>query len=302
MAACRLLTQERAAQLLSNIDTVLTDCDGVLWQGTEALPGAAKTIAKLREMGKRIFFVTNNSTKSRLSYVEKLKNLGFEANEEEVYGTAYIAALYLKNIAKVTGKVYMVGNKEMAKELDLQGISYTGVGPDPIEGTVTDWKTLPLDPEVTTVLVGFDEHLSYMKMIKAASYLSNENVQFVATNTDERLPVGNGRVIPGTGCILAAVHTAADRDPVILGKPSKFMFEVIKERHDLDPNRTMMIGDKLTTDIMLGHNCGLTTLLVLSGVTSLEEARQMQASNSIEHQKCVPHYYLNNMGELGDIL
>ncbi|MGH0137172.1 UNVERIFIED_CONTAM: hypothetical protein FKN15_007229 [Acipenser sinensis] len=131
-------------------------------------------------------------------YAEKMAKLGFLAKTEEVFGTAYCSAVYLKHIAKLDGKVYLIGGNALSKELQNVGIQTVGVGPDPVFGGQSDWADVPLDPEVKAVVVGFDEHFSYMKLTKALKYLNNANCLFVGTNTDTRLPLEGGRAVPGS--------------------------------------------------------------------------------------------------------
>ncbi|XP_072034114.1 glycerol-3-phosphate phosphatase-like [Amphiura filiformis] len=302
MAQYSELNSENVKDFLDSFDTVLFDCDGVLWHGMEAESGAQDTIKKLRKLGKTPFFVTNNSTKSRKQYAEKFTKLGFEASKDEVFGTAYMAALYVKEHLNIQGKVYLMGGAGLEEEFQLHGLSYIGPGPDPLEGDIADWANIPLDPEVQAVVVGFDGHVSYMKMMRAASYLNNPNMPFIGTNTDGRLPTKTGRVIPGTGCIVNSVKTAAGREPVIVGKPSKQLVECISKRHKLDRSRTIMVGDRLDTDILMGHNCGIRTLFVSSGISSLEEVKQHQASGSPDRLKFVPTYYLPSVGVLGKLM
>merc|ERR1712025_1209960 len=108
-------------------------------------------------------------------------------------------------------------------------------------------------------------------------------------------------VIPGTGSMVTAVATASGRKPVILGKPSKFMFEIVKARHsEVVPERTLMIGDRANTDILLGKNCGLQTLLVGSGVHSLSETRSWEQSEDEETRRMVADFYLDKLGDLLD--
>lgn len=103
---------------------------------------------------------------------------------------------------------------------------------------------LKLDEEVGAVIVGFDEHFSYPKMLRAASYLGNPDCIFVATNTDERFPMHTKLVVPGTGSIVTAVETAAGRPAFCVGKPNSYIREMIMKEYGVDPNRTIMIGDR----------------------------------------------------------
>ena len=101
--------------------------------------------------------------------------------------------------------------------------------------------------------------------------------------------------------MVAAVKTASGREPIVLGKPSKFMFEIVQQRHPgIKAERTLMIGDRANTDILLGKNCGLQTLMVGSGVHKLSEARLWEASQDPEERRMVPDYYVDKLGDLLD--
>ncbi|XP_049320812.1 glycerol-3-phosphate phosphatase [Astyanax mexicanus] len=295
---CSRLSGALVKQLLESVDSVLFDCDGVIWRGEQAIPGAPEVINSLKKSGKKVFFVTNNSTKTRRMYAQKLTRLGFDASEEEVFGTAYCSAVYLHTVCRLTGKVYLIGSPAMRQELEAMGIQQVGVGPDPVSGAQSDWVNVPLDPEVKAVLVGFDEHFSYMKLNRALQYLFNPECQFVGTNTDTRLPLEGGKAVPGTGCLLKAVETAAQRQAQVVGKPSNFMFDCVANQFGLDPSRCLMVGDRLDTDIMLGSNCGLKTLLTLTGMSTVADAEANQRSGSPERQKMVPDYYVDSIAEI----
>lgn len=265
------LDKTNIKKFLSSFDTVLTDCDGVIWTGDEVIGKANIALNKLRALGKKVFYVTNNSTKTRSEYVIKCKNLGFEGQEEEIVGTSYVLAQYLKQ-RNFNKKVYIVGSTGMTRELDNVGIAHNEIGPYPSPEKVFSLQhTMELDPEVGCVAVGFDGDISFAKIMKASSYLNNPECMFLATNTDERFPLRNSNLVfPGTGTMVKAVETASERAPIVMGKPSVEMFEVIRKANNLDPARTLMIGDRCNTDILFGKNCGLHTLVVLSGVTEFK--------------------------------
>lgn len=194
---CVRLNGPLIKQLLDSVDSVLFDCDGVIWRGDQAIPGAPQVINLLKENGKKVFFVTNNSTKTRKMYADKMSSLGFKVSEEEIFGTAYCCAMYLKTVCKLEGKVYLIGSNAMKQELEAVGIQQTGVGPDLIMGKQNDWASVPLDPGVKAVVVGFDEHFSYMKLNRALQYLTQQECLFVGTNRDTRLPLEEGKAVPG---------------------------------------------------------------------------------------------------------
>ncbi|XP_075949463.1 glycerol-3-phosphate phosphatase [Anarhichas minor] len=295
---CTRLSGALVKQVLDSVDSVLFDCDGVIWRGDQAVPGAPQVINLLKEKGKKVFFVTNNSTKTRKMYVDKMSTLGFKASEEEVFGTAYCSAMYLKTVCELEGKVYLIGSDAMREELEAVGIRQTGVGPDHVSGKPNDWANVPLDADVKAVVVGFDEHFSYMKVNRAMQYLTQPGCLFVGTNRDTRLPLEGGKAVPGTGCLLQAVETAAQRQAQTVGKPNHFMFDCVASKFGVDPARCLMVGDRLDTDIMLGSNCGLKTLLTLTGVSTVAEAEAHQKSGCAERQGMVPDYYVESIADL----
>uniref|UniRef100_H3D5U3 Glycerol-3-phosphate phosphatase n=2 Tax=Tetraodon nigroviridis TaxID=99883 RepID=H3D5U3_TETNG len=297
-AKCVRLNGALIKQLLDSVDSVLFDCDGVIWRGDQAIPGAPQVINLLKQKGKHVFFVTNNSTKTRKMYADKMASLGFNVSEEEIFGTAYCCARYLKSVCGLEGKVYLIGSPAMEQELEAVGIRQTGAGPDLIAGKQNDWANVALDPEVKAVVVGFDEHFSYMKLNRALQYLSQRGSLFVGTNRDTRLPLEEGRAVPGTGCLLQAVETAAQRQAHTVGKPSHYMFDCVASQFPVEPGRCLMVGDRLDTDILLGSNCGLRTLLTLTGVSTLADAEEHRASGCPQRQAMVPDYYVESIADV----
>lgn len=301
------MTDQQVREWVSSFDTVMTDCDGVLWVGGDPIPGSPELIQRLRQLGKRVFYVTNNSTKHRREYKTKVDKLGFGGELDDIIGTAYLAAAYLEESGFDKSKlVYVVGSSGITQELDDVGIKYLPIGPEPVSDSLTletiKLAPVPIDHTVGAVVVGFDIHISFAKILKGASYANLPGALFVATNTDEQFPMkGTDQIVPGTGAMVAAVSTAAGRQPVVLGKPSKFMFEIVQRRFPgIQPARTLMIGDRANTDILLGKNCGLQTLLVGSGVHSLEETRAWEASQDPEERRQVADHYLDKLGDLLD--
>nr|XP_048291806.1 glycerol-3-phosphate phosphatase [Myodes glareolus] len=297
---------EERPVLLADVDTLLFDCDGVLWRGETAVPGAPETLRALRARGKRLGFITNNSSKTRTAYAEKLRRLGFggPAGPDaglEVFGTAYCSALYLRQrLAGVPDpKAYVLGSPALAAELEAVGVSSVGVGPEALQGeSPSDWLAVPLDPDVRAVVVGFDPHFSYMKLTKAVRYLQQPDCLLVGTNMDNRLPLENGRFIAGTGCLVRAVEMAAQRQADIIGKPSRFIFDCVSQEYGINPERTVMVGDRLDTDILLGATCSLKTILTLTGVSTLEDVKINQESDCMNKKKMVPDFYVDSIADL----
>lgn len=294
------LSAEGRRDFYNSFDTVLTDCDGVLWLLNNTIQGATDVMNGFKADNKKVFFVTNNSTKSHMQFLEKFHALGFKALANEVVSTSFLAAKYLKANLDPSKQVYVVGSPAIACELDALNIRHFGVGEDYLKTSVPTFvENIKLEPDVGAVLVGFDEHLSYPKLFRAASYLKDQNVLFVATNTDESFPVaGTGLVMPGTGSLVCAVKTCAGREPFVVGKPSSYICNVLTETNKIDPSRTLMIGDRCNTDILLGKRCGFKTLLVLTGVNSLKDVEEWSKSDDPKLLELVPDYYAQSIDSL----
>ncbi|XP_063697005.1 glycerol-3-phosphate phosphatase [Culicoides brevitarsis] len=292
------LSREDVVTWLKSFDCCLTDCDGVLWIYTNTIPGSPEVINKFTALGKRVFFITNNSTKTREEFLEKATKMNYNVNAENILSTAFLVAQYLKNL-NFQKKVFIVGSTGIARELDAAGIKHTDVGPDVLETNLADLvqKGFTPDPEVGAVVVGFDEHFSFPKMFKAASYLSNPDVLFIATNTDERFPMP-GFVVPGTGSIVRSIETCGERKALVMGKPSPYACEYILKTYGIDPKRTLMVGDRCNTDILLGKRCGFQTLMVESGIHSRKDLEEWKKSDDPETKELIPDFYVDCLGSL----
>lgn len=233
------------------------DLDGVLWRGESVVPGAPEAIARLRAAGKRLFFLTNNSSQPRRVYVEKLTRLGMPADESEIATSASITAAYLAHEGKHK-TVFVVGGPGIHTELGAVGIATVGVD-DPEER----------DLDCTCVVVGLDRNFRYETLHRAQQCLVR-GADFIATNRDGQYPVEGG-VIPGGGSMVAAIAAAAEREPLTMGKPEPLGLKLLVEQAGVAPQDAVMVGDRLDTDILCGNRCGVPTTLVLTGVGTREQ-------------------------------
>ncbi|KAI6145226.1 HAD-like domain-containing protein [Pisolithus tinctorius] len=293
--AVRLSAAEQYEALLNKYDTWMFDCDGVLWHGDRPIEGAVEVLDMLRKRGKRLLFVTNNATKSRRSYKAKFDQLGIEAHVDEIYGSAYAAAVYISSVMKLPKdkKVFVIGMSGIEEELCNEGVSYVG-GTDPADCTLEPFSLADFipDPDVAAVLCGLDSAINYTKLAKAFHYLHRDpSCRFLVTNEDSTFPSAHG-LLPGAGAISAPLRFALNRDPLSIGKPAKTMLDCIQAKVQFDPKHTIMIGDRLNTDILFGQAGGLATLLVLTGVTSEDHITGPNAST------VVPDYVTPSIGDL----
>jgi len=261
------------SNILERYDNFLFDCDGVLWRGGELIQGTLELIQNLRSLGKKILFITNNSSKSRAKYQQKFAKYGIDVHIEEIISSSFAAAEYLSSEFPQVRKAYVVGQSGIVEELALKGVESSGASEDSQQNVTSedDCIRIELDPEVGAVICGWDIAFNYYKLCKACFYLKNENCHFIATNLDAYDHVA-GRNIPGGGCMVASIQTGSRRTPILVGKPCNWLINRVMLTHDLNRERTVMIGDRLDTDIQFGINGNISTILVLTGTTTVEEA------------------------------
>ncbi|KAK5077071.1 p-nitrophenyl phosphatase [Lithohypha guttulata] len=294
---------EAIQDFLSKFDIFLFDCDGVLWSGDHLFEGTVATLEMLRGAGKRVVFVTNNSTKSRTDYRKKLEGMGIPATEEEVFGSSYSASIYISRILpqrhpelKQKPKVFVIGESGIEQELDSENIPHIG-GTDPAYRRYvepSDYTRIAagdptiLDPEVGVVLSGLDFHYNYFKICLAYHYIKRGAI-FLATNIDSTLPSA-GALFPGAGTMASPLVKMLGEEPLALGKPSQAMMDAIEGKFKFDRSRACMVGDRANTDIKFGLEGKLGgTLGVLTGVSTKQEFLEGDAR---------PHFYVDKLSDL----
>jgi HAD superfamily hydrolase (TIGR01457 family) len=236
---------------MERIKLLIFDLDGVIYRGNTLLPGAKETIQELRNRGKYIAFLTNNSTQTRYQYKKKLSRLGIKTNISEIFTSAWGTARFLKN--KGARKAFVIGEEGLKKELRWAGIEVT---------------FLPQN-DVDFVVVGLDRRFNYKKLCNAFEAVK-KGAKFIATNMDYTFPLED-KIVPGGGAIVASLRWALNMEPVIIGKPSLFLLELIINHYGVNKEQSVIVGDRLDTDIEMGKRAGMKTVLVLTGITSREE-------------------------------
>ena len=240
----------------SSITGVIMDMDGVLWRGTQPLPGVASFFDFMRQRGLAYALASNNSSRTPADYDVKLRQMGIEGVDESQIVTSGTATVdYLREHYAAGSAVYVVGMDGLRAMIRAAGF------------IVAD--------EAKIVVAGIDFDLTYATL-KRATYLIRAGADFIGTNGDVTFPLPDG-LAPGAGSILAAITTATDVAPIVIGKPHAPMFAAALHALGTTAATTLMIGDRLNTDIEGAQQAGLPTVLVLTGVTK----RSDLAGNSI---------------------
>lgn len=231
------------------INSWLTDMDGVLVHEGLALPGAAEFISTLREKDRQFLVLTNNSIFTPRDLQDRLSASGIDVPEERIWTSALATAAFLRE-QKPNGRAYVIGEAGLTTALHEVGYILTDTDPD-------------------YVVLGETRTYSFEAITKAIR-LVNGGARFLATNPDATGPSSDGP-IPATGAVAALITEATGRKPYFVGKPNPMMFRSALNKIDAHSETTAMIGDRMDTDVVAGIEAGLSTFLVLTGSTSREQ-------------------------------
>jgi len=231
----------------------LFDIDGTLSIGDTLFPATAKLLSYIESIGGKSIFITNNSTKSRSGYVKKFERWGLHTEEWQFVTAGYLAMLYLKRNFK-NKKIYVLGTKSFIAELRQQGLRITEEAEENID----------------CALVGYDSELTYDKLKTACEVLVRPEVVYLATNPDLCCPAPFG-FIPDCGAICNMLETSICRKPQYLGKPGKAVVEECLKITGFTREETLVVGDRLYTDIACGIRGRVETCLVLTGEAKRED-------------------------------
>jgi len=248
--------------------SILSDMDGVIYRGKSLVDGAKDFIHRLVETATPFLFLTNNSEQTPIDLLRKLEGMGIEGlGEQNFYTSAMATAAFLKD-QKPRGSAYIIGGNGLASELYKAGFSLTETNPD-------------------YVVVGKTVHFNFDMMRKAVR-LIDKGAKFIATNPDVVDPTENG-LEPAAGSILASIEVASGKKPYVVGKPNALMMINARKQLGSHSSDTVMIGDRMDTDIVAGLEAGMTTCLVLSGVSTLE---------TLDKFPYRPDHVFKNVGEI----
>ena len=255
------MTSTSAVELVAPddfFDAYLFDLDGTIYLGSELLPGALELITTLRARGAKTVFLSNNPTRDPDMYITKLTGLGIEVTREEIINTVVTTVLWLKqNHPDAT--VFPIAEEPLVNALREAGIR---ISDDPTE--------------IDVVIASYDRGFTYRKLQIAFDALwQRDHVQLITTNPDRYCPFPGGKGEPDAAAIVAAIEASAGVTCVAnMGKPDRIMIDTVVAHLGVEPANTVMVGDRLETDIRMAVNAGMKSALVLTGDSQLADVEQ----------------------------
>jgi len=251
------------SEYLPDIKGLIVDMDGVLWRDTEPIGDLPRIFDEIRRLGFKLILATNNSSRTVDEYLKKLAGFGIHLEEGQVITSAQAVGIYLQKEYPEGCKVYVIGEPSLKKTLGMHGLTV-------VEGN---------DGDIQVVVAAIDTNLTFDKL-KRATLLIRSGCEFIGTNVDVTLPTPEG-LIPGSGTVIGALEIASDRKARVIGKPSPLLYKMALERLRLRPEETLAIGDRLETDILGAQAAGIHNALVLSGASTLSQAKAFKPNPEI---------------------
>lgn len=242
-------------RMLTNIQSLIIDMDGVLWRGDEPIGNLPGIFNLIRARGWKFVFATNNGTRTPQQYCERMANFGVDVEAAQVITSALGVAQLVKQKIPAGSRIFVIGEDGIKTALLQNGFEIATPGNA---------------GSSMAVVMGFDRDISFEKMSEAA-LLVRRGLPFFATNPDKTFPTPRGE-IPGAGAWISVIETATNVKPVFAGKPFPFLMQMALDRLGTRREHTLVVGDRLETDIAAGQAAGLPTALVLSGVSTRNQA------------------------------
>ena len=240
----------------------LFDMDGTIYRENDLFDGVLALLEQIVNKGGRYAFITNNPSKSVVDYIKKLNALGIQNVTADNFFTSAQAAIMIFKEKFGADLIYAQGTRSFIKELRDNGL------------TVTE----EYDPNVVAVLVAFDPELTGEKLRNTCKTLTNHDVPYYATNPDWVCPVEFGSV-PDCGSMCVGIQYATGKTPIFIGKPQPTMIFELMKKFNASKEETVVIGDRLYTDIASGVNAGVDTICVLSGEATLNDIKNASGSD-----------------------
>lgn len=242
----------------------LLDMDGTIYLDQELFDGTLDFLEYVRRLGGRYIFLTNNSSKSVTAYIDKLEKLGIAATADDFFTSTEATTLYLKT--KNYHRIYAFGTKSFRTQLAQSGLP------------VTD----RLEEDIDCLCMGFDTELTFQKL-EDACILLGRGIDYIATNPDWVCPTWYGYV-PDCGSVSWMLEKATGRKPYFIGKPEPTMAYLAMEKTGFSKEETVLIGDRVYTDIACGVNAGIDTIFVLSGEGTMADVEASETKPSYIYQ------------------
>ncbi len=243
-----------------NIRALIIDMDGVLWHGTQAIPGLVEFFETLNELDIRYILATNNASLTPEQYVVKLAKMGVAVTQKQILTSGMATALYLsERLNPKETRVFVVGEEGATQPLLDLGFTLTGL-------YEVDNSDKPEQKGADIVVCGKDETLTWAKLATATLNI-RAGASFIGTNADTTLPTEHG-VTQGNGAILAALEVATGVAPTIIGKPEPIIYQQALALLGISPDETIALGDRLETDILGAVRTGIRSIMVLTGISS----------------------------------
>lgn len=240
----------------STIRALIIDMDGVLWHGSQPMPGLTEFFHTLREQQIRFILATNNASLTRGQYVNKLASMGVTVTQDEILTSGIATALYLsQHEDPANTRVFVVGEDGASEPLQERGFTLTGL----------------YEVDADIVVCGKDQTLTWDKLATASLNI-RAGAKFIGTNADTTLPTEYG-ITHGNGAILAALQVATGVEPIIIGKPEPIIYQQAMALLGTGTSETIAIGDRLETDILGAVRTGIRSLMVLTGVSTEEDLK-----------------------------
>ncbi|RIZ71066.1 MAG: HAD-IIA family hydrolase [Methylococcales bacterium] len=243
-----------------NIRALIIDMDGVLWHGTQAMPGLVEFFKTLNDLDIRYILATNNASLTPEQYVTKLANMGVTVSQKQILTSGMATALYLsERVNPKETRVFVVGEDGATQPLLDLGFTLTGL-------YEVDNSDKPEQKGADIVVCGKDETLTWAKLATASLNI-RAGASFIGTNADTTLPTEHG-ITHGNGAILAALEVATGVSPTIIGKPEPIIYQQALGLLGISPDETVALGDRLETDILGAVRTGIRSIMVLTGISS----------------------------------
>ena len=242
--------------------------DGVIYHGNKRLPGVLEFVAWLRKENKKFLFLTNSSARTLRELSEKLARMGLKVGESHFYTSARATATFLAS-QKPGGSAYVIGDAGIINALYDEGYSINDTNPD-------------------YVVVSESANYDYARLCHAVKLVMN-GAKLIGTNPDLTGPIEGGQIVPATGALLAPIELATGAKAYYVGKPNPLMMRNALKQLGCKREETVIVGDRMDTDIIAGVEAEITTVLVLSGVTKPED---------LKHFAYGPDYVLNGVGDI----